>query len=196
MEASLREAGSSASGESPQKRPRMGSPEREHGMEVRVSEKDKMLAGELYSAGDATLTADRERCQTLLQRLNAAPVAQERERWQILKELFKHLPDGPALGADPAGSVAPHIEPTFRCDYGYNITVGKNFNANFDCCILDCATVTIGDDVFFGPRVQIYTAGHPVVPRIRGNFRSGLEFAKPITIGHRWDGFVCMRSIR
>ena len=142
------------------------------------------------------LTADRERCQTLLQRLNAAPVAQERERWQILKELFKHLPDGPALGADPAGSVAPHIEPTFRCDYGYNITVGKNFNANFDCCILDCATVTIGDDVFFGPRVQIYTAGHPVVPRIRGNFRSGLEFAKPITIGHRWDGFVCMRSIR
>ena len=144
----------------------------------------------------AMLTADRERCQTLLQRLNAAPVAQERERWQILKELFKHLPDGPALGADPAGSVAPHIEPTFRCDYGYNITVGKNFNANFDCCILDCATVTIGDDVFFGPRVQIYTAGHPVVPRIRGNFRSGLEFAKPITIGHRWDGFVCMRSIR
>ena len=152
-----------------------------------MSEKDKMLAGELYSAGDATLTADRERCQTLLQRLNAAPIAQERERGQILKELFKRVPDESPLGAEQEGRVSPHIEPTFRCDYGYNITVGKNFYANFDCCILDCASVTIGDDVFFGPRVQIYTAGHPVVPRIRGNFRSGLEFAKPITIGHRYS---------
>ena len=145
------------------------------------SEKEKMLAGELYCASDALLTAQRQRCQGLLQRLNSEPVANEQGRWLLVKEIFGQIPD--------ESDVGPHIEPTFRCDYGYNISFGRNFYCNFDCCVLDCCAVSIGDDCFFGPRVQIYTAGHPVEPRIRGNARSGLEFAKPISIGNRcWLG--------
>ena len=103
-----------------------------------------------------------------------------------MRQLFRCIPEEePKFGCSPADNVAPHIEPTFRCDYGYNISVGRHFYSNFDCCILDCGEVTVGNDVFFGPRVQIYTAGHPVEPLIRGNCRSGLEFARPIKIGDR-----------
>lgn len=122
------------------------------------SEKSKMLAGELYSAADAQLTAERERCQALLTRLNATPVGHEAERSRIVRQLFapihiveqsEHQPHSAHSGA------LPHLEPTFRCDYGYNISFGRHFYANFDCCILDCCAVTIGDDVFLGPRVQV-----------------------------------------
>jgi maltose O-acetyltransferase len=71
------------------------------------------------------------------------------------------------------------IEPPFRCDYGANIRVGPRFYANFDCCVLDCAAVTIGAHVLFGPGVQLYTATHPLEAAAR---RVG-ESANPITIG-------------
>lgn len=74
------------------------------------------------------------------------------------------------------------ITPPFYCDYGYNIIAGKNFYANFNCCILDPAEVTIGDDVLLGPNVQIYTAHHPLDPEERA---LGEESAKPIVIGNK-----------
>jgi len=117
-------------------------------------EKSKMLAGELYCAADAQLTAERERCQALLTRLNALPVGLELERSCIVRQLFGRVPE-PESDDQTVPPSSPHLEPTFRCDYGYNIAVGKNFYCNFDCCILDCCAVTIGDDVFFGPRVQV-----------------------------------------
>ena len=72
------------------------------------------------------------------------------------------------------------VEPPFRCDYGSNIVIGGNFYANYDCVILDCALVTIGDNVLFGPGVHIYTAGHPAHPEPRN---AGIEYAAPVTIG-------------
>ncbi|BCT67790.1 sugar O-acetyltransferase [Nitrosospira sp. NRS527] len=78
------------------------------------------------------------------------------------------------------------IEPPFFCDYGYNIHIGDNFYANFNCVVLDCAEVTIGDNVFLGPGVQIYTATHPLVAEERN---TGLEAAKPIVLGDSvWIG--------
>ena len=78
------------------------------------------------------------------------------------------------------------IEPPFYCDYGSNITVGDAVYFNFNCVVLDVATVTIGDRVLFGPNVQIYTATHPMDWQIRAQ---GLEYAKPIAIGsHVWVG--------
>jgi|UniRef100_A0A7S1SXP4 maltose O-acetyltransferase len=142
-----------------------------------ASEKEKMMAGELYRAFDAELEAEREAAHGLVTRFNDAREAQERAA--LLKELLGSFPcDAPPL-----------IEPKFRCDYGSNIRLGRHFYANFDCCILDCNYVTIGDDVFFAPGVQIYTAGHPTDPTLRGNYLKGFEFAKPVRIGDRcWLG--------
>ena len=74
------------------------------------------------------------------------------------------------------------IEPSFWCDYGYNIHLGKNFYANHNCVILDCAKVTFGDHVMVGPNCGFYTACHPIDPQQR---REGVEFARPITVGKR-----------
>ncbi|PNW77847.1 hypothetical protein CHLRE_10g454150v5 [Chlamydomonas reinhardtii] len=76
----------------------------------------------------------------------------------------------------------PFIEPPFRCDYGYNITVGSDVYMNFNCCVLDCNKVTIGSRVLFGPNVQIYTAAHPLAGSLR-NGTKGPEYALPISIG-------------
>ena len=85
-------------------------------------------------------------------------------------------------------SVGPgaHFEPTFRCEFGFNITVGKSFYANFDCIILDGGGVETGDNVLFGPRVGIYTSNHAIDPQERA---AGACWAKPVRIGHRvWIG--------
>jgi maltose O-acetyltransferase len=78
------------------------------------------------------------------------------------------------------------IEPPFYCDYGYNITIGENFYANYNCTILDCAQVKIGDNVMCGPNVSLFTAGHPLDFQIRNQ---GWEYAYPIIIGNNvWLG--------
>lgn len=78
------------------------------------------------------------------------------------------------------------INPPFYCDYGFNIEVGKNFFANYNCTILDVAKVTIGDNCQLAPNVAIYTAGHPVHPETRN---SGYEFGIPVTLGDNvWIG--------
>ena len=72
------------------------------------------------------------------------------------------------------------IQPPFYCDYGTNISLGAKVCFNFNCVVLDVMPVTIGDNVLFGPAVQLYTATHPINAAER---RTGLELAKPITIG-------------
>jgi maltose O-acetyltransferase len=124
---------------------------------------EKMLAGEMYQASDPELVAGRRRARALCARL-----ASEDQRDEVIREL---------LGR--AGRNV-WIEPPFFCDYGSNIHVGNNVFFNFNCVILDPARVRIGDNVFFGPAVQIYTATHPLDAAERA---TGLEFAKPIEIG-------------
>ena len=132
------------------------------------SEKVKMLAGELYDAADPELVAERLRARTLCQALAALPAAApEAERGALLAQLF-----GAATDA--------RVTPPFFCDYGRNIELGRRVYFNFNCVILDVAIVRIGDDLMFGPAVQVYTASHPMPA---GERRSGLEFGKPITIG-------------
>lgn len=131
------------------------------------SEKDKMLSGELYKSFDAELLAERQRAKEIVFRYNSLQPSMIEERNELLKSLF--------------GSVKGNffIEPPFRCDYGCNIEIGENFYANYNLVILDCAKVTIGDNVLIGPNVGIYTAGHPLHFELRNE---ELEFASPITI--------------
>lgn len=138
------------------------------------TEKEKMLKGEMYDPADAELRKDRTNARRLTRLYNQTLETEESKRIQLLKELF--------------GSTGDHlfIEPSFKCDYGYNIHVGENFYANFDCVILDACEVRIGDHCFIAPGVHIYTATHPLNPYERN---SGEEYAKPVTIGHNvWIG--------
>lgn len=139
-----------------------------------LSEKEKMLAGELYNAMDSDLVRERVTARSLTRRYNTSLETEGELRLDLLREL---------LGSTGASVT---VEPPFRCDYGYNIHVGENFYANFDCVILDVCRVTIGDNCFIAPGVHIYTATHPILAAER---ILGPEYGKPVTIGHNvWIG--------
>lgn len=138
------------------------------------SEKEKMLAGELYRSADKELVTDRRRVQTILARYNAISAGDSNLLLSLLREFIGAVGDGTT------------IMPLFTCDYGYNIRLGRNVFINYHCVFLDCAPIEIGHDVQIGPAVQLYTAQHPLDPVVR---RSGLESAKPIRIGNDvWIG--------
>ncbi|WP_295682350.1 sugar O-acetyltransferase [uncultured Nevskia sp.] len=131
------------------------------------TEKQKMLAGELYDPIDPVLSQERDRCRNLCLALNATREEQKEERQRLLNELLGKQTDA-------------WIQPPFFCDYGTNIVLGTKVFFNFNCVVLDVMPVTIGDNVLFGPAVQIYTATHPISAVER---RKWLESARPITIG-------------
>ncbi len=139
-----------------------------------MTEKEKMLAGELYLAADEELVAERLKARRLARLYNATTETEDMQRREILSQWFGVI-----------GEIIS-IEPPFQCDYGSNIRVGNNFYANFGCVLLDCARIEIGDNILLAPNVQIYTAHHPIDPKLR---LTGNELASPICIGHNvWLG--------
>jgi maltose O-acetyltransferase len=131
------------------------------------SEKEKMLAGELYDPLDHELSRERLRARELCRELNASEPGNLEVRLRLIAALLGTLSDA-------------WIEPPFYCDYGRNITLGRKVFFNFNCVVLDVTPVRIGDRTLFGPGVQIYTATHPMDAEER---RRGLESGKPVTIG-------------
>jgi maltose O-acetyltransferase len=131
------------------------------------TEKEKMLAGELYDPLDTELVVARDRARDLCQDLNATREGDHEVRRAILKQLF-------GKGGDSVW-----MQPPFFCDYGSNILLGERVFFNFNCIVLDVCEVKIGDFTLFGPAVQIYTATHPM----NAELRRKQEFAKPIEIG-------------
>lgn len=131
------------------------------------SEKQKMLAGELYDPMDAELVAARERARDLCHALNATRERDREERRRILRELFG------------SGGDSVWMQPPFYCDYGTNIELGERVFFNFDCVVLDVCSVRIGSFTLFGPAVQIYTPMHP----FKAALRRREEFGKPVEIG-------------
>ena len=137
-------------------------------------QKARMLAGQLYHAGAPELVAAHLRAQDILATFNATTAQETAKRRELLTWLLGDL------GEETV------IKPSLRCDYGFNIRIGARSFLNYDCVLLDCNTITIGDEVQFGPGVHIYTAGHPLDAATR---RKGLEFAKAVTIGNgAWLG--------
>ncbi|MEM8806071.1 MAG: sugar O-acetyltransferase [Cyanobacteria bacterium P01_G01_bin.38] len=133
-----------------------------------------MLAGELYIASDPEL-AERHLCaQRLLYTFNLSKPDDTEQRQLLMQQLFG------TLGEDS------EVKPPFFCDYGSNIYAGERLFVNYDCVILDCNIVKLGDRVLLGPKVQIYTAVHPLAPTER---REGWESALPVEIGNDvWIG--------
>lgn len=130
--------------------------------------REKMLANEPYIATDPELESMHRKAQGLLDIFNLSRVNESEKRRSILQELF--------------GAIGQmfEIKPPFRCDYGCHIYAKENLYINFDCIILDCNEVHFGSNVLIAPKVQIYTAYHPLDVQMR---RSGLEMAAPIIIG-------------
>ena len=138
------------------------------------TEKEKMIAGEMYNPADAMLVNERTEARRLVRLYNETTETENEKRVKLLKTLL--------------GSTGKNVfmEPIIRFDYGYNTHVGENFYANFNCTILDVSEVRFGDNCMLAPNVQIYTATHPIDPIERN---SGIEYAKPITIGNNvWIG--------
>jgi maltose O-acetyltransferase len=132
------------------------------------TEKEKMIAGEMYVASDPQLVAERRRARDLCRELNLSRDGEGDLRGRILSDLLGRVGE------------ETWIEPPFHCDYGSNIYLGDKVYFNFNCVILDPAPVAIGSRAQFGPAVQIYTATHPLNAAERS---AGPEFAKPIEIG-------------
>ncbi len=131
------------------------------------TEREKMLAGELYDPFDPELVAARARARDLCQDLNATRESQEEERRRILRELVG------------TGGASVWMQPPFYCDYGRNIELGERVFFNFNCIVLDVCPVRIGDFTLFGPAVQIYTPLHPLDAELRRHH----EYGKAIEIG-------------
>ena len=144
-------------------------------MEMNMSEKEKMLKGELYNADfDEELIEDRKKAKDLCFEYNNIKPSDYEKRKEIIRKLFKKT------GKDF------HIESDFWCDYGYNIEVGENFYANHNVVMLDAGGITFGDNVFIAPQCGFHTSGHPIDAEVRN---TPLEFAKPIVIGNDvWIG--------
>ena len=133
-----------------------------------------MLSGKPYKAFGKELLTERQKAKEIIFDFNALRPTEIEKRDTMIKSLF-----GKTKGTF-------FIEPPFRCDYGYNIEIGENFYSNYNLIILDCAKVTIGDNVLIGPNVGIYTAGHPLHHELRNQ---EYEYAFPISIGDNvWIG--------
>jgi maltose O-acetyltransferase len=131
------------------------------------TERDKMLASELYDALDPALVADRYRVRDLCQRLNASRDEEEELRRDLCRQIF-------GKGGDTVW-----MQPPFYCDYGSNIELGERVFFNFNCVVLDICRVRIGDYTLVGPAVQILTPMHP----LKAALRRRQEYGKPINIG-------------
>jgi maltose O-acetyltransferase len=136
-------------------------------MDAMQTERQKMLAGELYDPFDPDLVAARERARCLCAALNSTAESQRGERRRLLDGLFG------------SGGDTVWMQPPFHCDYGSNIHLGERVFFNFNCTVLDVCEVRIGDYTLFGPGVQILTPLHPRDARLRRE----QEYGKPIEIG-------------
>lgn len=138
------------------------------------SQRERMLAGELYLADDPELRALARRAMLLTERYNRTSVDEPAVRRAILEELL----GGVGEGVD--------LRPPFFCDYGGQLRIGARTFANFNLVALDVAPITIGEDVQIGPNVQLLTPTHPIEP---GPRRAKLEAGEPISIGDNvWLG--------
>lgn len=139
-----------------------------------MTEKEKMLNGEIYNAYDENLIPLRNKARHLTKEYNNTDPEECEKRHDILKKLFGKI----------GGNF--EIEPPFYCDYGFNMEIGENFYANFNFLVLDDGLVKIGDDVLIGPNVNIFTASHLLNPKLRP--KNG-DFTKKVTIGNNvWIG--------
>ena len=144
-----------------------------------MTEKAKMLNGELYDSSDKQLVDELIKAKKLCNQYNNLCIEDIEKGNEIIKKLFSKTGN------------EFMIMPNFYCDYGFNIEIGEKFYSNHNLVILDANKVEFGDNVFIGPNCGFYTSGHPLDYQTRNK---GLEYAKPIKVGSNvWiGGNVCV----
>ncbi len=147
------------------------------------TEKEKMLAGEMYDPGDEELITRWHLAKKLMKEYNQADSTNQELLNHILSQLL--------------GSKGNNIwiSAPFFVDYGENIHIGNHCEINMNCVFLDCNKIVIGNNCGIGPNVQIYAVGHPVNPEERlskaegGDFPFWKSYTAPVTIGNNvWVG--------
>lgn len=140
-----------------------------------MTEWEKAQAGYMYDANyDQKIVEDRTKCADLCWKFNNCRPSDTEKQWELLQEMLGSIKGQPVITAP------------FYCDYGFNISIGKNFYTNHNCTILDGAKVEFGDNVFIAPNCVISTAGHAIDSEQRSQ---GLEIARPIKVGNNvWIG--------
>lgn len=129
---------------------------------------ERMLAGELYLAKNIKAENNGMKERLIVQQINSTPIDDRTEIIRLEKQVFGTVGDN------------VFVTPPFYVDYGKHTHFGNNVYCNVDCIFLDVNTITIGNEVMFGPRVNLFTAGHPIDSDIRA---TNLEFGLPIVIG-------------
>jgi len=138
------------------------------------TEKEKMIAGEMYAAFTPQLLSERRTCREIVYDYNSTRPNERKKRDEMIRKLFGHFGENSV------------IETPFQCDYGYNVHWGSNSFANYNLVLLDTCPIYVGDYVLMGPDVKLYAATHPIDPQER---LDGLEYGKPIRIGNNvWIG--------
>ncbi len=139
-----------------------------------MTEREKMLAGELYRPEDPELVKLHLRSRKLFGKYNKIKPEKVKKLNKLIKKILGKTGDN------------VRVAPPFYCDYGCNITVGENFFANYGCVMLDVNKITIGKNCMLAPCVKLFSATHPVRAEERYN---GVELGLPITIGDNcWIG--------
>ena len=140
-----------------------------------MTEWEKAQAGYLYDANyDKDIVDARTKCADLCYEFNHCKPSDTKKQTELLHQILGEI----------KGDIV--ITAPFYCDYGFNISVGKNFYTNHNCTILDGAKVEFGDNVFIAPNCVFSTAGHAIDAEQRGK---GLEIALPIKVGNNvWFG--------
>ena len=146
----------------------------ENNLSANMSEWEKLQAGMVYNDFDSDLFMRRVEAKKLFREYNRTGDDDTALRRKLMEQLFKHV------------GTEVRIEPDFRCEFGKNIVIGNNVYINFGCIILDCAEVTIGDNVLLGPNIGIYAANHSLDAEERIN---GGCCGKPVHVGNNvWLG--------
>lgn len=135
-----------------------------------TSERRKKQNDDIYDPEDETLVEERARARNLTHEYNQTTDEEPEHRAELLSDLFGTVDD------------SAHVNPPFHCDYGYNIHVGEDFYANYDCVILDACPVEIGSNVLIAPGVHIYTSTHPLPADGRRLDEEYEEYCKPVAI--------------
>lgn len=133
-----------------------------------MREFSKMVSGENYNINDPELREIRYRVRDIVDEFNALSARAVTEKERLIRTIFGRVGEN------------VHFEKGMRIDYGCNTHIGNNVFINFNFVLLDCAPVTIGNNVFIAPDVQIYTAQHPLDPETRSQH---IGSARPINIG-------------
>ena len=140
-----------------------------------MTEREKAQKGYLYDANyDPEIIEEETRCADLCYEFNQCRPSDTKKQKELLTKILGSMKENPVITAP------------FYCDYGFNISIGKNFYTNHNVTILDGAKVTFGDNVFIAPNCVFSTAGHAIDSEQRSR---GLEIALPITVGDNvWIG--------